>query len=85
MVELRKAPGMVRQKVSNLATQHSRAAAGESLAHALALLKHRYPNVDPSIILDEDLPESYEEVLIEGMRGTASSFVADADFSLPPP
>ena len=80
MVELRKAPGMVRQKVSDLAAQHSRAAAGESLAHVLALLKHRYPDVDPSIILDEDLLESYEE-----MQGTTSSFVADANFSLPPP
>ena len=76
---------MVRQKVSDLAAPHSRATAGESLAHALALLKHRYPDVDPSIILDEDLPESYEEMLIEEMRGMASSFVVDADFSLPPP
>ena len=84
MMELRKAPGMVRQKVSDLTARHGQAAAGESLAHALALLKHRYPDIDPSVILDGDLPELYEEVLIEEMRGVASSFVADVDFSLPP-
>ena len=85
MAEYRKASGMVSRKLSDLASQHSRATAGESLAHALALLKNHYPDVDPNVILEEDLPESYEEMLIDEMRGTASAFVADADFSLPPP
>ena len=79
-----KASSMVDRKLSDLASQHSRAATGESLAHALALLKNHYPDVDRNVILEEDLSESYEEMLIDEMRGIASAFVADADFSLLP-
>ena len=55
MAEFRKASTMVGRKLSDLASQHSRAATGESLAHAHALVKHYYSDFDPKVILEEDL------------------------------
>ena len=41
------------------------------------------PYFQPSVILDEDLPEENKDELIDEMRDVASEFVAGADFSVP--
>ena len=44
----------------------------------------KHPDFQPDVILDEDLLEEEENELIAEMRGVASEFIADADFSVPP-